>query len=221
MTARFARHSALPAWLFALALATLALMPDAAKAADPALVPGVDYAEIPGGTRLGPDDGKVEVVEVFGYWCHHCADFAPMLENWKHERRNDVRVTYLPLPRGQDDALAAAFFASRKLDSLSRTHDATFRAIHGERLLPRNPTVDEIATFYASLGVDAARLKAAMASSEVQERLPEAREFAIGSGVEGTPTLIVNGRYRVIGRSLEDVLRIADALVARERAAAR
>jgi thiol:disulfide interchange protein DsbA len=39
------------------------------------------------------------------------------------------------------------------------------------------------------------------------------------SGVSQTPTLIVNGKYRVIGTSFEDMLRITDALVAQERAA--
>jgi len=40
----------------------------------------------------------------------------------------------------------------------------------------------------------------------------------VRSGVEGTPTLIINGRYRVMGRRLEDILVIADQLIARERA---
>ncbi|AWV08681.1 thiol:disulfide interchange protein DsbA/DsbL [Marilutibacter maris] len=220
MTARPDR-SLLPAWLLTLALATLALVPDAARAAEPALVPGVDYAEIHGGQRMGPNDGKVEVVEVFGYWCHHCADFAPMLEKWKHKQGRRVRVSYLPLPRSPNDALAAAFFASQAVDGLARTHDATFRAIHDEGLLPRNPTADEVVTFYASKGVDATRLRGAMASQAVADQVSAAREFSIDSGVEGTPTLIVNGRYRVIGRSFEDVLRIAGALVKRELATTR
>jgi thiol:disulfide interchange protein DsbA len=39
------------------------------------------------------------------------------------------------------------------------------------------------------------------------------------SKVEGTPTLIVNGKYLVKGRSWDDMLRIADHLIAKERAA--
>lgn len=221
MTARCAIPP-LSAWLLAAAVAVGGLFPTGARAADPApVVAGVDYAEIPKGARLGPDDGKVEVVEVFAYTCHHCANFAPMLDAWKRRQGRDVRVSYLPLPYGPNDALAQAYFAAEQIGALSRTHDATFRAIHDEGLLPRNPTADEVATFYASKGVDAARLKTAMASPAVQERLPVARAFAIRSDVEGTPTLIVNGRYRVLGRNLEDVLRIADALVARERKARR
>ena len=40
----------------------------------------------------------------------------------------------------------------------------------------------------------------------------------VDSGVEGTPTVIVDGKYRVLGKSYEDVLRITDALIAQERA---
>ena len=44
-------------------------------------------------------------------------------------------------------------------------------------------------------------------------------QFAQRSGVTGTPTLIVNGKYRVTGgSSWDDVLRIADHLIAMERA---
>ena len=42
----------------------------------------------------------------------------------------------------------------------------------------------------------------------------------IKSGANSTPTLIVNGKYKVTGNSFEDMLRIASQLVARERAAA-
>lgn len=214
----------LPARLLGLSLSGMlmivaALVPGLAPAQSAEPVAGVDYVEIEDGARFGPDDGRIEVVEVFAYACHHCADFAPQLEAWKQKQARDVRVTYLPLPYSANDALAAAFFASEAMDTLSRTHGATFRAIHDEGLLPRNPTVDEIAGLYADRGVDANRLRALMAAPEILAKLPEARGFAIRSLVQGTPTLIVNGRYRIIGRSFDDQLRIANALIARERAA--
>jgi len=33
----------------------------------------------------------------------------------------------------------------------------------------------------------------------------------------GTPTMIVNGKYRILGSSYKDMLRIADQLIAKER----
>lgn len=214
-----ASPSRLPGLLLGLTLLALTALPGFSRAAGP--VAGTDYVEIADGKRLGPDDGKIEVVEVFGYWCHHCANFEPMLERWQSKQDKDVRVTYLPLPRSPDDPLAIAYFASQSIGGLARSHAATFDAIHDTRALPGNPTIDEIGVFYAGLGLDEGKFKAAVASPATKAKVVPAREFALGSGVEGTPTLIVNGRYRVTGRTLEDNLRIAGELIERERAAAR
>ena len=95
--------------------------------------------------------------------------------------------------------------------------EAVFAAIHRDGRLPRNPSAQELGTFFSSYGVDGDRFRAAMADPKVDARMDRAREFAIASGAEGTPTLVVNGRYRVTAASLEDALRITDWLVARER----
>jgi thiol:disulfide interchange protein DsbA len=42
----------------------------------------------------------------------------------------------------------------------------------------------------------------------------------IRTGANSTPTLIINGKYRVMGDTFEAMLRNASALIARERAAA-
>jgi len=191
------------------------LLPLAACAADaPAPVAGRDYQEIAGGAPYRPLDGKVEVVEVFAYWCPHCADFQPRLEAWARKLPANVRFEYVPAAFQLDDALARAFFAAQAAGALARTHDATFAAIHDTQTLPRNATVDEIAGFYAGLGLDPAKTRAAMTGFSVGNQMQKARDFEIRSGVEGTPTLIINGRYRVTGRTLDDTLRIAGALVA-------
>lgn len=189
-----------------------------AQAAAP-LVEGRDYVVIPGGEPWQPLDGKVEVVEVFGYWCHVCDSFQPLVDAWKRTLPAHVRFSYVPAAFNPNDSYARAYFAAESMGVLHRTHDATFAAIHDAQSLPqRNASVDEIAAFYGSLGIDAAKLQAAMASPATDARMAAAREFAVRSGVEGTPTVVVNGRYRVQARSLADLLRIADALVAREHA---
>lgn len=189
--------------------------------AGPAPVAGTDYQAVENGAPYAPVAGKIEVAEVFAYWCHHCANFEPRLDAWKSKLPKDVRVTYVPLPAGPGDPFARGFFAAQAAGKLDVTHAATFRAVHAEHSLPRNPTIDELASFYGHLGLDAARLKADMESAALAGKLKAAHEFAVRSGVEGTPTLIVNGKYRVTGRTLDEALRIADHLIARERAAAR
>ena len=99
---------------------------------------------------------------------------------------------------------------------------AMFEAIHQRGSLPvQNVSAQELATFYGGHGVDPTRFVEALRSEGVNEKLKAARSFALNAGVRGTPNLVVNGKYLVKGSSFEDMLRITDALVARERAALR
>src|SRR5690606_9055732 len=93
--------------------------------------------------------------------------------------------------------------------------------LHETGSLPRNPTPQELGDFLKRFGVDQERLREALADPGVAAQVRRAGEWIRDIGLEGTPTLVVNGRYRVRGRDFEDSLRIADALIARERAAAR
>ena len=211
----------LPHLLLTLLFALCAAAPVLAQDSD-GLVEGRDYALIAGGAPFQATKGKIEVVEVFAYWCHVCNDFQPMVDAWRAKLPRDVAFRYLPAAFDPNDRLARAYFAAESMGALARTHNATFRAIHDEQSLPaRNATAAEIGTLYASLGVKADRLAAAMQSEATDAQMRAAREFMIGAGVEGTPTVIINGKYRVIGRSLADIIRNTDLLVARERAAAR
>lgn len=187
----------------------------------PVPVEGEDYVAIPGGQPWAPADGGIEVAELFAYTCHHCADFAPQLEAWKRTQPADVRVRYVPAAYDPQDNYARAFFAAEQLGVLARAHAALFEAVHASQTVPMSrPSVDELATFFAAQGVDAAKFKAAMASPQVDARMRQAREFALASGMRGTPTLVVAGRYRVQAGSHAEALRIATQLVATERARA-
>jgi protein dithiol oxidoreductase (disulfide-forming) len=204
-------------------LALLLLLPLSVPAApETAPVAGEDYVLIDGGQPYQPLAGKkIEVVEVFGYWCHHCAEFQPRVEAWKQNLPADVRFTYVPAVFSDDDPYARAYFAAADAGALGRTHDEMFRAIHDDRILATNATIDEIAWFYGEHGLVPAKMKSAMTSAATTARLQRAREFALRSGVEGTPSLVINGRYRVRGRTHEDTLRIASQLIAQLRTARR
>ena len=201
----------------ALLLLALAWLPGAALAQSTPQA-GRDYVEIPGGQAWAARPGRIEVAELFGYTCPHCAHFEPLLAQWKQRQGKDVDLALVPAVYGGAwDVWARAFFAASDLGLLPRSHEAVFAAIHRDGRLPRNPSAQKLGTFFSSYGVDGDRFRAAMADPKVDARMDRAREFAIASGAEGTPTLVVNGRYRVTAASLEDALRITDWLVARER----
>ena len=196
---------------------------DAAASGAPP-VEGTDYVVIPNGEPFEPANGQVEVVEVFGYTCPHCATFQPLLDAWKAKLPGDVRVTYVPAPfGGYWIPYAQAYYAAEALGVADETHDALFGALHMRRELPiQNATPEEIGAWYAEhAGVDADEFAATMESFGVDAKLKRAAQFIQRSGVDGTPTLVVDGKYRVTGNSLSDNLRIASHLVAMERDAAR
>ncbi|MDH5824605.1 thiol:disulfide interchange protein DsbA/DsbL [Luteimonas sp. RD2P54] len=188
----------------------------------PAPQPGTDYAEIPNGQPYQPLDGKIEVVEVFGYTCPACAQFEPQMAAWKRRQPADVRVTPVAAPfGGYWMPYARAYYAAESMGLVDQTHQAVFEAIHLQRTLPvQNATPQAIGEFYAGYGADAGQFASTMESFAVAGKLKRAEAFINRAGVDSTPTMVVNGKYRVLGpKPFDEVLRIVDHLVARERAA--
>ena len=205
-----------------LALCLAWLLPLAAQAQALPDGMGVYYVPIEGGQRWREEPGTIEVVEVFAYGCGHCDRFHPLLSAWKKTAGKDVRLHYLPAAWSLQDAHARGYFALEALGELDRLHARMFDAIHREGSLPgRGASEQEVVVFLAGEGLDAARVRAAMTSPATDTRMNAAREYVARAGIRGTPSLIINGRYRVQGPSLQDSLRIAEALIAAERAAAR
>lgn len=183
------------------------------------LVAGVDYVEIPDGAAFATPADQIEVVEVFGYTCPHCANFSPVVSAWKAKLPADVNFVEVPAPfGGYWIPYAQAFYAAQAEGLVARTHVPMFRALHEEHSLPIDgATPQQIAAFYAKYGADPEQFARAMTSPAIQTQLKQARDFLQRSGVEGTPTMIVNGKYRVLGDSPADILENATRLVELER----
>ena len=183
----------------------------------------MDYVEIQGGQPYEPLNGRVEVVEVFGYVCPACARFEPLFTAWKARQPADVRVTYVPAPYGpQWIPYARSFYVADAMGLVDKTHTPLFHAIHIAQTLPgegKQPDENKVAAFYGQYGADPKRFLADMHSFATEAKIKRGMQFMVRSQVGGTPTVVVNGKYRVLGNSYEDMLRITDALVARERAA--
>ena len=190
----------------------------------PAPVLGTDYEEIAGGTPWQPVPGKIEVVEVFGYVCPACAAAAPTIDPWKNKLPADVVFHYVPAPFGPEwDPYAKAYYVAEQMGLVDRSHMALIDAIHVKDSMPGEgdkPDEQKIADFYAQYGANPKQFLDMMHSFAVATKVNQGRQFMAKSGVTGTPTIIVDGKYRITGgKSYADVLRIADHLIAKERAA--
>lgn len=208
--------------LFALCLLLVLPLTACAQALQQPVKAGVDYEVLKQGQRWQAPDGKIEVVEVFAYWCHHCDDFQPMVDTWKKKLPADVRFRYIAAAFDPEDVYAQAFFAAESANAVAKIHQPMFDAIHRLGTLPRsNPTAGELGTWFEQQGLNRAKMIASMGAKGTVERMTRSRQFMIANNVKGTPALVVNGKYVVTTPRLEDRLRVVDALIAMERAAAR
>ncbi len=200
-----------------------AAAPAASKPVGPEPVEGTDYLVIEGGAPFAPATGKIEVVEIFGFVCPACNAFQPKIAAWKAGLPSDVNFVYVPAMFGGTwDTYAKAFYAAQALGVEDKTHDALYAAIHVTQDLKGERGVDtpqDIANFYAKHGVSAKEFQDVMSGFSVSSQTNKAKQFAQRSKISGTPSVIVNGKYLVKGKGFDDMLRIADHLIARERAA--
>ena len=188
----------------------------------PRPVAGTDYVEIANGQRFDPGSSSIEVAEVFNFICPACARFQPAFAAWKAKLPADVHVVYVPADfNAQWKPYAQAYYAAEAMGVDGKSHDAVYDAIHLKHSLPGEgdtPDAQAVARFYAQYGVNATDFFNTMQSFAVAAKINRGRQFMMDHGVEGTPTIIVNGKYRVLGKTYDDMLRISDWLIADERA---
>lgn len=165
---------------------------------------------------------KVEVMEVFSYGCIHCAHFETQVSAWKAKMPAEAAFVYLPHPGGAAwEMVARAYYASQALGIFDQTHSAFFDAIHVER----RPfaSLEDVAKWYAEkAGVKEADFLAAARSTSTNLQINRAKQLIPRLGVEGTPVVIVAGKYRVTAQSAggyDKLFDIVDFLVAKEVAA--
>jgi thiol:disulfide interchange protein DsbA len=143
---------------------------------------------------------KVEVLEVFSYACVHCAHFQPYADEIRSKLPAYGQFNYMPaIFNDQWEAYARAYYTAQSLGLLDKTHQAMFDALHRDRRAFRS--FDDIATFYGEHGADGEKFKQVATSFEVESKLSRSRSMVPKYGVDGTPSVIVGGKYRVTGAS--------------------
>ena len=197
-----------------------------AFAADPAPAPAASAAKWEEGKSYFLVDppqqtatgDKVEVLEVFSYACPHCAHFQPFADQLKASLPAGAVFTYMPAVFNATwEPYARAYYTAESLGVVADTHQALFDALHRDHMPMR--TIDDLSAFYAQHGVDKAKFIAASNSFEVESKLQRSSQLVKAYNVDGTPSVIVNGKYRVTGASAggyPQLIELVDWLVQKE-----
>ena len=207
--------------LLSLSLLVFAPLLAHAQAAGEAYVEGENYDLITPPVRTANPD-KIEVAEFFWYGCGHCYTFEPVITAWKKTLPEDVAFRGSPAMWNKLMELhARAFYAAEALGVLEQMNQVLFQAMNvdGKRLSSES----EIQDLFVANGVDAEKFAKAFNSFGVTSQVNQASARAKAAQITGTPAIMVNGKYHISTRKAgtqADMLKVADFLIAKERAAA-
>lgn len=190
------------------------LAPLLAQASEPAFKEGKAYVrlESPLPTRH-PD--KIVVTEFFWYGCIHCFHFEPMLEEWAAKLPKDVVLERSPaIWKDRMRLHARAYYTAKALGVLDKVNQPLFNALN----VDGKPLATEaaIGKIFEDHGVSKEKFDRAFNSFGVSSEVRQADARARSARIDGTPTLTVNGTYRIsneLAGGQEEMLKVADFLI--------
>lgn len=177
-----------------IAAALIAVAAGLAHASPEAPKEGAEYTVLKSPQPVQAAAGKVEVIEFFMYHCPACNALEPELVAWVKEHAGTVNFRRIHLPRGQDNDPETHLFLTleaMKLDD--EMHAKVLRTWHVDR--QRLKSDSDNLEWAVRNGIDKEKFLAAYNSFSVLTRLRGLARLVANYGVEGTPTLIVDGRF--------------------------
>ena len=165
----------------------------------------------------------VVTLEEFGdYQCPPCGELHPTLKKLKQEFGPNLNFIFrnLPLTTIHKNALAAAQAAeaARMQNRFWEMHDLLYenQTLWKDDINPRAI----FRKFAGDIGLDTARFMRDLDDKQVQLRIQADQEAAAGLGINGTPTILIDGRQlRAEVTNPEGVRKGIDVMMARKKAA--
>jgi thiol:disulfide interchange protein DsbA len=190
-------HRVLRLFLYWLSLICVAL-----PAAAQEIKRDVDYREIPQQPIETGD--KIEVIDFFFYGCQYCNELLPRLERWRRNKPADVVFRHYPVVRHDSWVpLAKTYFTLEAMGEEDRLHTAVFHSYHVEDLYMSQEKV--ISEWAAKHGLDRDKFMAIYRSDEIRQKVDRARKLTIDYDIQGTPSLVVDGKYLTDGSSAKTI----------------
>ena len=180
---------------------------------------GKDYFVLPQAVRTS-DPGKIEVAEVFWYGCPHCYKYTSQVKAWSDTLADDVVFVRNPATLGRPVELhSRAYYAAKAMGKDDVLHTKLFSALHDKK--QQLLTEREIGSVFAEAGVERDEYSGVFNSFGVISQTMQAESRAKGYRITNTPSIIVNGKYRITGESAgsnDAMLDVAEFLIEKERA---
>jgi thiol:disulfide interchange protein DsbA len=175
-----------------LVLCCLALTALALPAAAQQIKRDVDYRVIPQQPVASGD--KIEVIDFFWYGCPYCNEMQPHLERWRKNMPADVVLRRMPVVRHDNwGPHARIYYALETLSEVERLQLAVYHGYHVEDLYMSKP--DVMLEWATKHGIDREKWLAAYNAPDMAQKIQRAKDLTKNYDIQGTPSLVVDGRY--------------------------
>lgn len=160
---------------------------------------GLHYTVIENAPAVG--DGEMILEEAFSYLCTHCYTFEPYVQSWKQRKPENVKFRRIPVVfgRGSWELYARGYVTAALMDAPEEAHMALMDRIWKEKNIIRN--LDQLADFYSQFGLDKETFMSTSRSFAVDGKLRKDQSLVQAYGIRGTPSLVLNGKYRISGNA--------------------
>ena len=149
--------------------------------------------KLAGAPSRGPETARLTIVEFSDFQCPFCRSGANALTEIAKAFPKDVRLVFkqFPLESHSQAAIAAeASLAAHAQGKFWEMHDRIFSN-------PRSLTESNLIAWAKELGMDATRFTSDLTSHKYQNTVQNEVREGLDAGVQGTPTVFLNGRpYR-------------------------
>ena len=199
--------------LFRLFITVLALCCTTLAMAEP--VAGKDYTLVEPAQPTNTGD-KIEVLEFFFYGCSHCYKLHPVLSRWEKSKPKDVELIHVPTVFNPNwEPMARTFYALESMGQQKKLDDALFDAwnVNNNYLTDQEKATD----FVVKQGIDRKTFSDAYNAFSTGSKVMRNKQMQSAFKISGTPTLIVDGKYRITGLHPEDTIKVLTAMVDKAR----
>lgn len=183
------------------------------------LVEGTDWRSIARPQRTLPE-GQIGLTMFFSYGCPFCGQMHRAMGGWVANLPEDVVFQRVPVSFNRE----AWAMLSRLYFALEATGDAErlSHEIYDALSVRREPLFDEaqITAWVTARGVDATAFRQAFQASQTSSLVARSDRLQTRFEVRSVPTLVVDGRYAVVGQgatSYQELFDIADQLITKAR----
>ena len=165
---------------------------------------------------------QIEATEVFWYGCSHCYSFEPTITAWEKTLPDDVAFVRSPAIWHPNMELhARAYYTAKVLGVLNVMHKVIFEEINiKQNKLANNKAIAELFTTHSDVSRE--KFDKVFDSFGVNSAVRQAEARQRGYQIQGTPEMVVNGKYRITGQmggSRDGMIEIVNHLIEIERKA--